>query len=942
MNKSKRKFIGEFKWPLAGSLALVSSLSLAIWFFDGTTSMSERERHHDKLIASHIKNQKKQTQLFESPEGPDQYFATKRFGDNKVFHTASLYTQAIQEKRAYFTKSTQFPAEPWESLGPDYVGGRTRSLVFHPDNPDIIYSAGVSGGVWKSNNAGQNWQPISDDLENLAVVSLALIPTSPNVVIAGTGEGVYVGRPIVRSRGVEGNGIYRSVDDGQTWQPVVQTLNNPDFQFVNRIRAARDGILFAATISGIWRSSDSGINWTLMLDQKSRVGGCHEVEIQPFSTPNQLLVSCGSFESAEVFKSHDNGETWQSVLAESNQGRTTLAFAPSNPQRVYALSAQNSNGPYPYGLNGLYRSSDGGDNWSLVTDYNASNVNNRSIFSTTNYVFDCSQTGQYKSGRLAGGGWYYNLLTVDPTDENRIWTGGLDLWRSEDGGENFSLASFWWADDNAASYIHGDHHSIVYHPNYDGSIEKRVFVTNDGGIWQTENSTALAASDNCDPSSSEIDWRSLNNHYAVTQFYHGSVSRDGKTLIGGSQDNGTQWRSENGEWERINGGDGAYSAIDPTDPTTVYVSSQYANLVRIKIRAGQNTVTSIGGSFDAPGLFITPFVLDPNDNSRLWLAGLALWRGENQGNNWSKASSNEYSMDYINGLSAIAVQPGNSDLVLTGGTDGYIYRHTYALSGNSSSNMQKIKVVDGYISAINFDRNNPQKVVATVSTFGQLHAWLSNDAGITWQAIDQSGVAGLPDLPAHDIIIAPHDTNTFYLANDIGVYVSENNGVDWIPLTTGLPNAPAEKLVYIRNNLESELFVFTYGRGTFKSKLTNVPNIAPLLQTSLIAQEYVQNSTVSVALNDYFDDPNNDWLAFSATGLPAGLVISEVGVISGTPTEIGNFNVVITVGDGELEASGNLNITITEAQQPAQSSGGGGVLYILLILIWGVGMKRYF
>ncbi|TQV89820.1 putative Ig domain-containing protein [Aliikangiella coralliicola] len=897
--------------------------------------LSQKELQAEKLRLSHDKKQRKNRFLEKSPSGAGAYLANKRFPRTKD-HLTQLnyshnYVDAIKQKREFFKVHRAFTAEPWESLGPDFVGGRTRSLEFHPDNPDIIYAGGVSGGVWKSVNGGALWTPISDDLENIAVVTLAIMPTSPNVVFAGTGEGVYVGRPIVRSRGVEGNGIYRSINDGQTWEAISFTLNNPDFRFVNKIRAAGDGTLFAATERGLWRSSNSGDTWQLQLEQKDRTGGCHEIEIQPASNPNRLLVSCGSFEDSAVYKSDDNGDSWRIVIEEEFQGRTTIAYSPSNPARVYALSAQNQFGPYPYGLNGLYRSNDGGDSWEQVASTSSANVNNRALLSTTNYVFDCTNTGQYQDGRLAGGGWYYNLLTVDPTDENRIWVGGLDLWRSDDAGENFSLGSFWWATEDRPSYIHGDHHLLVYHPDYDGVTERRLFATNDGGIWQTSNSTDILASDNCNPNTSMVNWQTLNNHYAVTQFYHGSVSRDGKTIIGGSQDNGSLWRSASGDWEEILGGDGSYSAIDPKDSSTVYVSSQYANLARIKIQTGENQVTNIGGSFDQPGLFITPFTLDANDNTRLWLAGLALWRGENSGQSWVKASSDEYPMNFIDGLSAVAVQPGNSNLVILGGTDGHIFRHTAALTGSENFAMEKIKIADGYISAINFDRNNPQKVVATVSTFGELHAWMSNDAGVSWQAIDQPGSSGLPDLPAHDIIVAPHDTNTLYVATDIGVYVSENNGAEWQPLTTGLPNVPAEKLVYNRFDLASHLFVFTYGRGAFKAQLNDVTNYPPLTLQSSPGLSLNQNETISHDVSGYFDDQNDDVLTYSADGLPAGLLLGSEGVISGATSMKGTFTVTLIATDGQLETTSALSITVSATQ--SSSSGGGGSIHFLLFVL---------
>lgn len=913
------------------TLGIVTLVSIG-YFYSVFSAPSQKDLHSAKLLASFQKQQNKQAKthlLAPQPQGAGEYFAAKRLAKGKALPTKN-YTDAIRSKRNFLDSQRIYMAEPWQSLGPYEVGGRTRSIIFHPNNPDIMYAGGVSGGVWKSEDAGGSWVALSDDMENLAVVTLAIMPDTPSTIIAGTGEGVYVGRPIVRSRGVEGNGIYRSVDDGSTWQAIDFTLDNPDFRFVNKIRVGADSTLFAATEKGIWRSTDVGDNWNLVLDQSDRLGGCHEIEIQPSSNPNQLLVSCGSFDASAVFRSTDNGDSWQSVLEQDNQGRTTIAYAPSNPSRVYALSAQNQFGAAPYGLNGLYRSDDSGLNWELVASPTSTNPNSRAMLSTTNFVFDCGGSNQYQPGRLAGGGWYYNLLTVDPLDENTVWTGGLDLWRSSDGGVNFDLASFWWASENLASFIHADHHLLIYHPNYDGTSETRLFASNDGGIWHTQNPTANVASDNCDPLSSQVDWQPLNTNYAVTQFYHGSVASDGDSLIGGSQDNGTQYRDSSGQWQRILGGDGSYSAIDPKDSNTVYVSSQYANLYRLDLSGNNPQSTRIGGQFDAPGLFITPFVIDPNDNQQLWLAGLALWHSSDRGDNWQKVSRDEYTQDFINGLSALAVQPGNSNLLILGGSDGHIYRHTSATSGTSVFEMQKIKIADGYVSSVNFDRNNPDKVVATVSTFGQPHAWLSDDAGVTWQSLDAAGVDGLPDLPSHDIIVAPHDTNTLYVGTDIGVYISENNGGSWQPLTTGLPNVPVEKLVYNRSDLQSQLFAFTYGRGSFKSLLTDIQNFAPVANRVSFDFGGVEGDPVDIDLSDNFDDPNGDNLSFSVTNLPATLSVDSSGLLTGTNPDAGSYSANLTVSDGDLEVMVVLNFNVLEGDDGASSSGGGSLGWLLI------------
>ncbi len=907
---------------------------LAHCYLVGVNDHMDESAQTQRLSKSYFKHK---TKTSESPDGAGSYYANKRLSKTHSITPVENYTDAINKKRLFFSNNSNKLAEPWQSLGPQQVGGRTRSLEFNPDNPDIIYAAGVSGGVWKSINGGSEWRAVSDDLENMAVVTLAVVPTSPNTILAGTGEGVYVGRPIVRSRGVVGNGIYRSTDDGENWQALSFTLNNSNFRFVNKIRAANDGTVFAATETGIWRSEDIGDSWQLVLNQSSRIGGCHEIEIQPFSTPNALLVSCGSFHSAAVYQSVDNGITWNSVLEAQHQGRTTIAYAPSNPNRVYALSAQNQYGPYPYGLKGFYRSDDGGAHWDLINDYNDSNVNNRALLSTTDWVFDCFATRNYQHGRLAGGGWYYNLITVDPTNENRVWTGGLDLWRSDDGGENFNLASFWWADKAVNSYIHGDHHLIKYHPNFDSVTETRLYATNDGGIWQSVNSSARLASNNCDQTSSEVAWQPLNNQYGVTQFYHGSMTQDGSMLIGGTQDNGTQMKRGGAEWESIFGGDGAYSAIDPKDPNTVYVSSQYANLARIRWSNGVMTITDITSDFFGRSIFIAPFILDPNNHKRLWLAGMALWRSEDQGDNWNQTSINHYSMNYVDGMTAIAVQPGNSNLVLIGGSDGNIYRHTSALSGTGSTPMPSNRIAQGYISSINFDRNNPNKVAATVSTFGQAHAWLSDDAGVSWYAVGDSGIEALPDLPAHDILIAPHDSSTFYIATDIGVYVSVDSGNSWQPLASGLPNVSVERIIYTRHNLQTELVAFTYGRGVFKTTLTDIPNFAPNPSQSNVSVTANQNAMIQIDLSDYFDDPNGDELMFSSSDLPTGLSLTSAGLVQGSINTLGTYTANVQATDGELGESVQLTITIT----PLPSSSGGGSLLFSWVVLFMLVRRRH-
>ena len=186
------------------------------------------------------------------PKGAGYFYSAKRVNLNKAVYGQAKLSLAAQEKRQFF--SANEGTMSWQEIGPHFVGGRTRAMAFSPANPDIMYAAGVSGGVFKSTNAGQSWRAVFDDMENLAVVSMVVLPDQSEVIYAGTGEGHYVGRPVTRSRGVEGNGIFVSQDGGENWQALSFTLNNPDFRFVNRMAVGQSNSLFAATETGIWRS----------------------------------------------------------------------------------------------------------------------------------------------------------------------------------------------------------------------------------------------------------------------------------------------------------------------------------------------------------------------------------------------------------------------------------------------------------------------------------------------------------------------------------------------------------------------------------------------------------------------------------------------------------------------------------------------------------------
>ena len=691
------------------------------------------------------------------------------------------------------------PFGTWKFLGPGNIGGRTRVLVIDPVEPRIMYTGGVSGGVWKSGNAGSDWYPIGDDLANIAVNSLAMHPTDRNTLYAGTGEGYF--RQGVRNTGLSlrGDGIFVTHDGGDTWTRLPSTAN-ADFHYVNDLVVTAQEI-HAATRTGVWRSRDSGATWSRVL-ATNVMGGCLDL-----AAGHDLFASCGTFEQATIYRAR-NG-VWQPVFSEAKMGRTSLAVAPSNPSVIYALSASNED----QGLHAVFRSTDGGDTWSARLrrgdpGFAALMLENLST------AYGCWGAGR---GHIMMG-WYCNTIAVDPADENRVWTGGVDAFRSDDGGESWGLASYWWATDGMTkAWLHADQHAIVFHPRYDGVTNRTVYFTNDGGVFRSDDAhgdTGWGEGAVCNFRSSSMVFTPLNHGYGVSQFYHGAVSPDGKTFIGGSQDNGTlmgiRSRGPNRWWTNI-GGDGGYVAIDPNNPKIIFAAYQWGNLYR----------STNGGLFyrrirpdnipDSDFPFITPFTLDPNKTTRLWIGGRLLWHAPDGDNHWIVASTPLPAL-----VSAVAVQPGNSDVVIAGTAAGHLVRTDRATSADSSTQWQTVRPREGFVSSVAFDPTNPNTVFATYAGFGGTHIWISSDAGVTWSPLDS---ASLPDVPVHSLAVDPTRPNRLYLGTDLGVFVSLDRGVTWAVENTGFANAITETVLVAQGEYGPAIYAFTHGRGAWRAEL---------------------------------------------------------------------------------------------------------------------------
>lgn len=754
----------------------------------------------------------------------------------------------------------------WTALGPGNIGGRTRSLAINPSNPAMMYLGAVGGGLWKTVNGGASWTVLNDFMPSIAIGSLVMDPKNPAILYAGTGESYPYD-------GLRGAGIFKTIDAGVTWNQLPSTANS-NFYYVNRLAVSpvNSQILLACTQSGVWRSTDGGTSWTQTLSETST-----DVEWNP-ADGSRVVVS-GSQNG--VYWSTDAGVSWVAATGVPAFGRVELALSRSAPNTIYASVYQN-NGD-------LYRSTDGGHTWS------ARNLGN-------------SLTG--------GQGWYDNTLWVDPLDANNLLLGGTGMLMSTDGGLNFS--SVWVGE------LHADQHYLVEAADYSAS-NRAVYVTNDGGIFRTDNFLNLL---NGSP------WYSLNHDLGVTQFYAGAGNPNNGMFMGGTQDNGTpRYNGTYNGWVDIIGADGGWTASDPvlgSDGSSYwYGETQYWSTIRVHLDAGGNVLdnTYFSGSNDAGGLFIPPMILDPNNPQRLYKGGAQLWRLDNAR---TAASDAPWAIVRTSGetISAIAVAPGNSNLIWLGTSNGTVWSTTNGLSANPTWTQRGMNVLPfGYCTRITVDPGTSNRVYATYGGFNSNNIWKSEDGGANWTDI----TSNLPDVPVRSLVVNKWNTNMIYVGTEIGVFASENRGGAWSPSNDGPANASVDELFWVGNRLTAA----THGRGMFRITVNTPPTAA----ITVPANNANFAAGANIAITAIASDPDGSIAKVEffrgATKISEDLTSPYQATFASAPAGSYALTAKATDNDGGTFTSAAVNITVGAAgitlpgrlQAEDYKAGGQGVGY---------------
>jgi hypothetical protein len=730
----------------------------------------------------------------------------------------------------------------WSYLGPGNVGGRTRALLVTPQNPSVMFAAGVSGGIWKSVNAGASWAPLNDMMPNLAVGSMAMDPANPNVIYAGTGE-------YFTSNGRRGAGIFKTTDGGTTWNSVGNTATDSNFWYVTDVVVSPHNSqrVYAATSTGVWRSLDGGSTWAQIFDSTVNKydHGCMNFAMRTDQPGDYLFVSCGWYAPAAVFRNpaaesaSASTASWTQVLSDPHMGRTSLALA-TNQSEIYALTMCGSKklckGDEFKGVWAVYRSLTNGDSGSWtpprVTNQSDSNLN-QWLLTDPKLAAGCGNS----KANFQKQGYYDQAIRVDPMNSDVVWVAGIALYRSDDGGANFGLANH-WDTPNAANYAHSDNHVIVFHPQYNGTTNQTMYVGSDGGVFRTDNARAATAQGDQAPCNhnSQVNWVNMNNGYAVTQFHHGLPFPDGTSYFGGTQDNGNVKGTDAGgpnAWTWIFRGDGGYVAVDPANPSTIYFEPQSSGgnpQFRKSTDGGATIKKKVNGIEDGGFLFIPPFFMDPKDSTRLWAGGYSLWRTDDGADSWTEAGPNlQGDAKPFNQVSTIGQSPSMPSRVLVGTTLGTIYRLDDALDADANTPWtSSAKPRNGYVSSLAFDPHNSQIAYATYSSFNaesgatpDAHIYKSSDAGVTWSSLDGSGATAIPDIPVRTLVVDPTTAGRLYVGTDLGVFTSTDGGTTWAKENTGFANVPTSFLTLNSANGVSRLYAFTFGRGAWRVNLVN-------------------------------------------------------------------------------------------------------------------------
>lgn len=742
-------------------------------------------------------------------------FEARRMNPDQGSGDPRELARTLTEVSAQKTARSKTASNSWLPIGPnnyalsqnDWIPGigRINCIAFHPSNGDIFWVGVAQGGVWRTQDGGQSWTPLTDDLPMLRVSDIAVNPQDPNEIYISVGDYAYFGAGLNldnRKRHTHyGLGVYKTTDGGTTWGPTGLSILQTDFDFsLTRrvfIHPTNPQNLVAAGTHGIWTSNNAGSTWTHVNDSLI-------VDLERDLTHPNILYAAKGFRSslnagyAGIMKSTDFGASWTllptGLPVQGAVQRIDLAVSRSNPDIVYALCAGMDAGFY-----GLLRSTNAGASWNQQS--NSPNI-----------------LEWYDGSSPGGQGWYDLTLIVHPTNPDILYTGGINLWSSEDGGVTWDGVSYWLS--TFGPSVHADQHQLAYNP-----VSGKYYICNDGGLYGTDQIVRGSWLDAQSVGGYQWPtvWTPLSAGMQTTSFYRLGTSRDNPDyVIAGAQDNSTYYYDKT-NWYNIFGGDGMDCFIDPVDPLLIYGSSQYGALNSSP--DGGFSQNWIGG-LPEQGEWTTPWMLNPAKTSQIYAAFGNVWSSPDGGFTWNQRSNfpvNAY-YGHPNIASAFEIAPSDSTHMYVAKRPNFYANEAGAFWATTDGGLnwqnRTLGLSDSlYITDIAVHAQAPKTVWVTLGGFlAGSKVFRSTDAGATWQALTDN----LPNLPANTIVQDPiHPHSPLYVGMDVGVWYRNDTMNAWQLFATDLPNVIVSDLEVHAGT--QRLYAATFGRGLWRADLLDAP-----------------------------------------------------------------------------------------------------------------------
>ncbi len=722
--------------------------------------------------------------LFHQRAYPEGTVDTRAYGKALAFRQTQL---AHQQERS----GTGVVDLPWIFSGPTNIGGRITDIERTTTlNPSTLYVGSASGGIFKTLDEGKTWIPIFDDATNLSIGDIALAPSNEQIIYVGTGEPNAGGGSIA----YDGDGVYKSIDGGTSWAHlglpqigsvgrVIVHPTNPDKCYVGSM-----GHLFENNADrGLYRTNDGGENWEQILFINDSTG-IIDMVIHP-EHPDTMYAAAWERvrrvnrltyggPSSGIYRTYDGGDTWQKLTngLPATAGRMGLAISASNPN-ILALFCADENTGY---LKGIFQSKDGGDSWPEINSFGIDD---------------------------APFMYWFGRIIIDPVDPQIIYVTSLEMFRTTNGGQT-------WEEN--FNNVHADQHVLWIDPQNPASM----YLGNDGGLYYSTN---------------RGDNYIKKSGLPITQFYTCEIDySEPDRLYGGTQDNNPM-RTLSGDvndWETFYGGDGFCTLVDPSDNTYIYTEYQYGNMAR-SVNGGVSFAACLDGISPSDRKnWNTPFILHPNDPSILYYGSNKLYRSDDRAASWTAISpdltGNPATTNLVYGtITSISVSPLDDQVIFVG-TD--VGRVQVSVNGGGTWKIISDALPNRWVTNITADPDNVNSAYVTLSgyRYGSKmgHIFKTVNMGLNW--MDISG--NFPDIPINDFVVIP-DRNYLVIATDIGVYYSEDGGVNWEIMGSELPNVIITDLTY--HDAEEILVAASYGRGLYTLDLTDVVNTNIPVKVSL-------------------------------------------------------------------------------------------------------------